>query len=317
MNTAFLDAANLAWKIHHVESGFAHRSILSTYEPERKHVAEELLAFDAKYAKLFSTRLPTVSEVSAAGAAAAAENENEFVKTFKASCEFTSGYGVRYTANAINWSPSHPSQHRLFLAPPNPTTTLSPGRILPPATVTRAVDANVVHLEQEVPLNGAFRLYIFAGPPTPAVTSALASLAAHLASPGSFLSSFPHPSPPDQVHEQMTPHSPFFSILTVLAAPRSAFDIDAVLPPLLARYRGLVYADDVADVRVPGVAVGAAHAKLGIDASGAVVVVRPDGYVACVVRLEGAETGKALDLYFGALAGRELGGELGGEAARL
>jgi len=27
MNTAFLDAQNLAWKIHHVESGFADRSI--------------------------------------------------------------------------------------------------------------------------------------------------------------------------------------------------------------------------------------------------------------------------------------------------
>ena len=31
MNTAFLDAQNLAWKIHHVERGFADRSILKSY----------------------------------------------------------------------------------------------------------------------------------------------------------------------------------------------------------------------------------------------------------------------------------------------
>ncbi|KAK3066768.1 hypothetical protein LTR53_016741, partial [Teratosphaeriaceae sp. CCFEE 6253] len=47
MNTAFLDAQNLAWKIHHVESGFADRSILKSYESERKLIAENLLNFDA------------------------------------------------------------------------------------------------------------------------------------------------------------------------------------------------------------------------------------------------------------------------------
>lgn len=42
MNTAFLDAVNLAWKIHHVESGWAPRSSLSTYESERQLIAETL-----------------------------------------------------------------------------------------------------------------------------------------------------------------------------------------------------------------------------------------------------------------------------------
>src|SRR5437868_5121196 len=100
MNTAFLDALNLAWKIHAVEAGFANRTILETYEPERKDVAETLLAFDNKYAKLFSQRPPAANEVAAASAAgpSAGQEENEFIKTFKESCEFTSGYGVFYKA---------------------------------------------------------------------------------------------------------------------------------------------------------------------------------------------------------------------------
>ncbi|KAK0911341.1 hypothetical protein LTR29_018341, partial [Friedmanniomyces endolithicus] len=97
MNTAFLDAQNLAWKIHHVESGFADRSILKSYESERKLIAENLLNFDAQYAKLFSQRQPSAGEVGPASKHPTGDekvDENEFIKMFKASCEFTSGYGV-------------------------------------------------------------------------------------------------------------------------------------------------------------------------------------------------------------------------------
>src|SRR5271154_1135610 len=102
MNTAFLDAQNLAWKIHHVESGFADRSILHSYEAERKLVAENLLNFDAKYAKLFSESRPAAKDVQAASEQGSkgqncGVEENEFIKMFKESCEFTSGSGVAYS----------------------------------------------------------------------------------------------------------------------------------------------------------------------------------------------------------------------------
>src|ERR1700733_659806 len=114
MNTAFLDALNLAWKIHHVEAGFADRSLLQTYESERKLIAENLLNFDAKYAALFSQKLPAAKDIAAATQSGprngtSVVEENEFIKTFKESCEFTSGYGVAYNANPLNWSPSHPA----------------------------------------------------------------------------------------------------------------------------------------------------------------------------------------------------------------
>ncbi|KAF2472167.1 uncharacterized protein BDR25DRAFT_302927 [Lindgomyces ingoldianus] len=307
MNTAFLDAVNLAWKIHHVESGFSPRSMLSTYEPERKLIAENLLDFDAKYAKLFSTRIPSAGEV--AGAASNEPEENEFVKTFKASCEFTSGYGVAYNPNIINWGPGHPAQHPLFLSYQK-GTNLRTGRILTPATVTRVVDANVVHLEQEIPLNGSYRMYIFAGLPKQ-TTTAVKDLATYMANPTSFYSIFAHKdSSKDRYHERDNPHSDFLSLCTIFNAPRPQIFIAEMLPAALACYRDHVYADDVWDQRVPN-AKAAAHTKMGLDEStGGVVVVRPDGYVGCVVKLvEGRGTCEALDQYFSVLTGKKLGEE--------
>jgi hypothetical protein len=315
MNTAFLDALNLAWKIHAVEAGFAKRSVLETYESERKDVAETLLAFDNKYAKLFSQRPPAANEVAAASghnpAQPSQEEENEFIKTFKESCEFTSGYGVAYKPNALNWSPSHPAQSHLILAHPE-STRLRPGRLLANADVTRVVDANVVHLEQEVPLNGSFRLFVFGGNPAlPGQTQALRDLASGMAKRGSFYAAYALPDADRVVshHERHNPHSRFFTVCTVLAAPRARIEIASDLPPLLARYREHVYADDRWDRRVPD-ARAAAHAKMGLDQDrGGVVVVRPDGYVGIVVALqEGGATVDALNAYFDAFVTKELGG---------
>ncbi|KAI0416477.1 FAD binding domain-containing protein [Xylaria grammica] len=299
MNTAFLDAQNLAWKIHAVEAGFAEREILTTYEPERKKVAENLLSFDNKYAKLFSQRPPAATEVQAASRHTNGHSEdNEFIKTFKEACEFTSGYGVAYGPNVLNWSSSHPAQSRLI----HPEgTKLRTGRLMANADVTRVIDANIVHLEQQIPWNGSFRIYIFAGKPS--VTSrALKDLAFQLGGKRSFFGSFLRPDI-DAVshHEIYNPHSLFFTICTIFAAARSDIEISRDLPGLLGRYRDLVYADDKWDRRVPD-ATAAAHAKMGVDEEkGGVVVVRPDGYVGIVISLvEGSGTIDALNSYFDA-----------------
>lgn len=152
MNTAFHDALNLAWKIHHVEGGFAKRSILSTYESERRLIAENLLDFDAKYATLFSQKTPSASELSTASKYNQDDQRNEFVEVFKASQEFTSGYGTVYPGNDFNWSPSHPAKSELFMRN-NPKLRI--GHVMPSADVTRVVDAQGVQLEQEVSLGAS------------------------------------------------------------------------------------------------------------------------------------------------------------------
>ncbi|CAK4030425.1 Phenol 2-monooxygenase [Lecanosticta acicola] len=309
MNTAFLDAQNLAWKIHHVESGFADRSILKSYESERKYVAENLLNFDAEYAKLFSQRQPSAAEVKESSKADSS-SENPFIAKFKESCEFTSGYGVAYLENVFNWSEKHPAQHDLFLSEPKGTTKLRTGRYFTPATVTRVADANVVHLEQEIPLNGSFRIYLFGGSPE-RTSKAIADFAKNLQKKGSFYSTYQR-SDIDSVdyHERHNPHSHFFTINTIFNAHRPDIEIRELLPEVLSRYWDHVYADDIWDSRVPD-AKAAAHAKMGLsEDEGGVVVVRPDGYVACVVKLvEGSGTVDALNGYFSSFCTKKVGGE--------
>lgn len=306
MNTAFLDAQNLAWKIHAVESGFARRDLLETYEPERKTMAEKLLDFDNRYAKLFSQRIPAAAEVQAATenhGTEAEEHDNPFVKTFKESCEFTSGYGVYYEANALNWSPSHIASSSLI----HPRgTKLRPGHIFINSNVTRVVDANVVHLEQEVPLNGSFRIFIFAGKPSKTGV-ALRDFSNGLLSKKSFYSAYLRRDI-DQVshHEMHNPHSLFFTLCTIFATRRSNIEITRDAYGVLTRYREHVYADDQHDEQVPH-ATASAHAKMGFDEEkGGVVVVRPDGYVGIVVDLvEGSGTVNALNEYFSAFCTKQ------------
>ena len=302
MNTAFHDALNLAWKIHHVEAGFAGSSTLQTYESERKRIAEDLLDFDAKYAKLFSERIPSADEV---GAAASEGETNEFVTVFKSSQEFTSGYGITYGPNEFNWSAAHPAKSDLFATK---NEKLRVGRVMPPANVTRIVDANKVHLEQEIPLNGSFRIFLFAG--MPSITQrAIADLATNLARKRSFYSTFERKDVAEvSYHERHNPYSHFISICITFAARRDDVSISKMLPPLLARYNDHVYADDVWDERVPH-AKASAHAKMGLsEETGGLVVARPDGHVGCVVELtKGSGTVDALNEYFGAFVAKPIG----------
>ncbi|KAI1981525.1 hypothetical protein LOZ53_006073 [Ophidiomyces ophidiicola] len=310
MNTAFHDALNLAWKIHLVEAGMAKRDILTTYESERKLIAETLLDFDAKYAKLFSTRIPSVSEVDSALGRTEMDDTNEFVKAFKSGCEFTSGYGVVYPPNIFTWSPSHAAQSPLF----NPSgVKLSPGRALPTCTVTRVLDANRVALEQEVPANGSFRIFVFAGD-LKQTNVALADFNAQLRKPRSFYSTYSRPvDQPVSYFERHNPHSRFFSLLLIFANRKNEIKI-STLPSTFQAYPHHIYADDLADQCVAG-AKAPVHDKMGFkDDKGGVVVVRPDGHIACSVGLvEGPGTVDALNKFFGSFCERALG-EAGGQS---
>ena len=174
--------------------------------------------------------------------------------------------------------------------------------------VTRVADANVVHLEQEVPLNGAFRIFVFAGNPQKTHT-ALRDLASGMNSSRSFYGAYARADLGEvSHHERHNPHSHFFTVCTIFAAGRTSIEISRDVPAVLARYRDHIYVDDRWDRRVP-LARAAAHAKMGLnEESGGVVVVRPDGYVGVVVSLvEGRGTVNALDEYFSAICSKKFG----------
>lgn len=296
MNTAIHDSLNLAWKIHQVEAGFANKSILSTYESERKPVVKALLDFDARYAALFSQRVPLDDQ---------AGEGDEFVKTFKESQEFTSGYGISYPANAFNWSPDHPATSPLFF---RRGCKLRPGSVMPSANVTRVIDANPVQLEQDVPFNGSFRIFVFAGKPGSA-KQALSDLAVNLQRPRTFFTVYKRSDEATvSCHERHNPHSLLYTICTIFAASHDKTGVSETVPPIMACYSHHVYADDIWDARVPE-ATASAHAKMGFDVQkGGVAVVRPDGHVGCAVQLvEGKGTVQALDQYFSSFSTKIMG----------
>lgn len=61
MNISMMDTYNLAWKIGHVVKGLARPEILSTYEQERRQVAQDLIDYDYKLSRLFSGKPGEIS----------------------------------------------------------------------------------------------------------------------------------------------------------------------------------------------------------------------------------------------------------------
>lgn len=49
-------AYNLGWKVANVVKGLTDRSVLKTYQSERRRIAQDLIDFDHKFSRLFSSR---------------------------------------------------------------------------------------------------------------------------------------------------------------------------------------------------------------------------------------------------------------------
>lgn len=233
MNTAFFDAHNLAWKKHAVESGFASRSMLATYGSERMHVAKALTDFDSIYSNLFSQDQRCRSICP--------PEDDELIRVFNRNNGFNSGYMVSYPPSVFNFD----------VADGLPTTRLScnlfandiGGHIFPPLDVTRVSDAKHVHLEQVVPLNGAFRIYILAGSPRERVTkTVLQDLCSYSLHPESHLSSFSRPDKDSVDWDKKThwPYSLFYTFCTVFAAHHEDANIKLVTPESFKAYRDCI-----------------------------------------------------------------------------
>lgn len=166
---------------------------------------------------------------------------------------FTSGCGAVYRANILNALPDSD----LAKAYPNvfnpAGSKLIAGQRLLPGKLTRAVDANHIRIQQEVKMNGAFRIHIFAGE---FATSQpiLKKLDAFINSPGSFINVH---RPAKGVHAStrdgqgmgalryiekevaMQEQNPFFTFLTVFSDPHTEWSLED-LPLSLRTFRDQV-----------------------------------------------------------------------------
>ncbi|KAH7351229.1 FAD binding domain-containing protein [Rhexocercosporidium sp. MPI-PUGE-AT-0058] len=285
MNVSMHDAFNLSWKLNLVVRGLAPASLLSTYEQERRKIAQDLIDFDYGHATAFATGDPK----------ALAEN---FAKNIR----FISGVGAEYAENALNM----PEKVR--------RGALQPGCLMVPARITRYIDANPVNLQLEIPMIGQFRVFFFtdnikiASPFLEAVCAEVSSprtvlgraTAAANASytargqPETEMDSFIQP-------QRYVPVSKLVTFAIVTTMPKARVEI-ADLPPLLQDSRWTFYLDNL--MRMPT----ATEKWIGplMEGEVGIVNIRPDGYVGSIGRWNsrlpdaGIEAVSWLDTYYGA-----------------
>ena len=256
MNVSMADAWNLGWKLGAVLQGSARPEVLSTYSPERREVAQELIDFDRTFASMFAAD-PDEQDA----------NPAQFQNYFRDQGRFTAGVAVRYRPSLLTAEPEH--QHL--------AEGFELGMRLHSAPVIRLADAKPTELGHVARADGAWRLYAFADRAHPgAPGSRLRGLADFLASQDSPIARFtPAGSDPDSV----------IDVRAVLQQGHRELTVED-LPPVLLPRKGTFGLVDYEKVFCPALTTDIFDRR-GVDRErGALVLVRPDQHVAHVLPLD-------------------------------
>ena len=290
MNVSMHDTYNLGWKLCSVLRGLAHPSILSTYSAERRTVAQELIAFDHRFSRLFSGRpaRPGSDEIGI--------SVEEFKAEFEKSLLFASGLSVNYASSALVAKPANTNNEddgpQALLA-----KNIRLGMRFPSAQVLNQADARPWQFSRFLRSDGRWRIILFAGniASTPQLDR-IKDFCSALSAPTGLLQQ--HTSSSQKIEMLV-------EILTIHSSPRQQTNL-LDLPDLLHPFdkeAGWAYEKVFVDDWSYHQGHGKAYEKWGVDPErGCVVVLRPDMYVGFVGEVEDAE---GLQTYFaGALLGR-------------
>ena len=281
MNVSMQDAFNLGWKLAAVLDGRAGPALLRTYSAERQAIAQGLIDFDKEWSKIMASppRDPSRPEL---GGVDPQELQAYFVKSGR----YTAGVATRYTpSTALTGEATHQQLAR----------GLPIGMRFHSAPVVRLADAKPMQLGHAHRADGAWRLYAFADASGQRLRALVDFLAQSAQSP--LRRYTPAGADPDSV----------IDLRAVFQQGHRDLRVDA-LPPLLLPRKGPFGLIDYEKVYTPDLKQGPDIFDLrGIDrAQGALVVVRPDQYVAQVLPLDAHQ---ALADFFGAfLRDRHPGG---------
>lgn len=259
MNFSMQDSFNLGWKLAAVLRGLSAPALLHSYSGERQTVAQELIDFDREWARMFSDRARHRGDCDAG------VDPQAFKRYFERHGRFTAGMGTCYSPSAITGDASH--QHL--------ATGFRIGTRFHSAPVLRAADARPLQLGHAARADGRWRLYAFAG----ASDEGLRGLCYFLeTSPASPVRCFTRPE--DDVDA-------VFDLRAIFQQPHTELNV-AALPALLRPRKGRLGLQDSEKVYTPNPKLGQdIFDARGIDRiNGALVVVRPDQYVAHVLPLQ-------------------------------
>jgi phenol 2-monooxygenase len=256
MNVSMQDAFNLGWKLCAVLTGRSGPEILRTYSAERHAVAQDLIDFDRFWSDFIAQPVVDPARPELGGV-----TSEQMKAQFARQGRYTAGLATRYGASRLTGGQQHQALARGFEI----------GARFHASPVVRVADARRLHLGHTARADGRWRIYAFSD----ADGSALRDFAAWLAAAA------------DSPITRFTPiGGDLDSVIDVHGIFQgSHHDIEVTDLPeiLLPRTGGLGVQDwekawatagdsDIFDAR-------------GVSRSGAIVVVRPDQYVAHVLPL--------------------------------
>lgn len=265
MNVSMQDAFNLGWKLASVIRGQSPEALLDTYAVERQAIAQELIDFDLKWSEAMAAKPADPSDPDSGGMSA-----QERQQIFTDGGRFTAGFATDYPPNMITGTAEH--QHL--------ATGFPVGQRFHSAPVTRLADAKPLELGHEASADGRWRLYVFADSKDPQ------SPDSHVAALCRFLAE--------------STESPVVKYTPAGADPDAIFDVRAVfqqghrelpigsIPAFLLPSKGRLGLIDYEKVYCADLSAESdIFARRGINRDkGAIVVARPDQYVADVVPLD-------------------------------
>lgn len=253
MNASMQDGFNLGWKLGHVLEGRSPVDLLSTYSAERQQIGRDLIDQDLRWA----TQMAKSAEAFATHA--------EFEQAYLRITEFAQGFMTRYEPSMITAAATHQA-----LATGYPI-----GKRFRSAEVMRVADANRQHLGHEAKADGRWRIYVFADAARAGEDSPVAGL-------GRWLDESPE-SPIRGYTPAGRDENAWFDLKVIYQQDYAAVDINRVPRAFLPRVgtHGLTDLENV----YASLADQDIFRLRGIDRQGAIVIVRPDQYVANVLAL--------------------------------
>ena len=263
LNVSVQDAFNLGWKLAATLSGRAPAALLSTYSAERRAIAQNLIDFDREWSSMMAA--PLKSEAAPHGVDPA-DLQAYFVQHGR----YTAGVVTRYARSALTGGVAHQDLAKGFEV----------GTRFHSAPVVRLADAKAIELIETMEADGRFRLIAFAdrGDPT---------------APGSKINALC-----EFVGRRLAPRfTPGGADIDAVLDLRAVFQqghrdlkLEA-MPALLWPAKGPLGLRDYEKMFSPNLKSGVDIFDLrGVDRDhGALVVVRPDQYVAHVLPLDAYE----------------------------
>ena len=254
MNVSIQDGWNIAWKLAHVLNGRAPESLLDTYSAERQIIAQNLIDFDREWSSMMAAKPEEL------------DDPNSLADFYVKTAEFPAGLMTQYQPSLITGQATHQDL----------ATGFPIGKRFKSHGVTRVCDANPVHLGHHHRADGRWRIYVFADRPAAGNPSKERDFAEWInGSPQSPVVAYtPDDADIDAWLDVKVIYQQKYTDVDLGSVPGAY--LPKVGPYEVVDYEKVYAADPADDIFV----------ARGIDRGGAIVVVRPDHYVANVLPLE-------------------------------